>query len=407
MILKLKRHDSIVDSTNPRYPCSPHCARATAGRSPVLPGARIVGFLLAVVITAGCTTAPSWRTAQECEWQEQTFPNLCANVPAWQIAQDFKTLSNSTVPVSGPFADPAGLPSLNPREPRPEYRIGPLDELTITVWGAKEIWSEITDQSQQPTRVTTVQEDGTIVLPLLAGIQVNGLTVSETLKKIANSYREVLGTSFQVDAQVTKYRSKPVLLDGAVSKPGTVYLSNEVRTLGEAIVSGGGGLPETAEPLKGVLIRGDQRYLIDYQSAQAGANNLINIELQPRDRIYFPSRETGLFYVLGEVSIPGAFTIPPKGISLVQSLALAKGPSMASADMHSIYLVRINEKEPKIYYFTLGEIIASKEIPIVPGDRIFVPPTNLANFERNLRSLVPFLTSVVVVHGGLGVSLSQ
>src|SRR5690606_9876313 len=145
-----------------------------------------------------------------------------------------------------------------------------------------------------------------------------------------------LGTSFQVDGSITKFRSKPVFLDGAVSKPGMIYLSNEVRTLGEAIASSGTAFADAAELKKAVLIRADRRYAIDYERAQAGSNDASHIELQPGDRIYFPSRETGHYYVLGEVLTPGAFVIPAKGITLMQALALARGPSMITADMESI-----------------------------------------------------------------------
>src|SRR5262249_51989723 len=143
---------------------------------------------------------------------------------------------------------------------RQGYRLGPLDEVTITVWGTKEIWSEITDQSQQPSRVTTVQEDGTIVLPLLANVPVAGLTLSEALARITERYKSVLASAFQVDGQITKYRSQPVQLDGAVAKPGTVYISNEIRTLGQAISFGGGGPADSAEMSKGVLVRDGKRY---------------------------------------------------------------------------------------------------------------------------------------------------
>jgi protein involved in polysaccharide export with SLBB domain len=377
----------------PDHVSLPRPARSGAGKSLIAPGMRILVLLLAVRILAGCSTAPSWKTSEDC----RSFGGDCSGIPAWQIAQDFKALSSAAIPEDSTLADAAGLKRLNPGQPRPAYRIGPLDELSITVWGAKEIWSEITDQSQQPTRVTTVLEDGTIVLPLLPSVHVGGLTVGEALKKIGTSYREVLGTSFQVDGQVTKYRSKPVLLDGAVNRPGTVYLSNEVRTLGEAIISSG-GYPDIAEPSKGILVRGDRRFAIDYRSAQAGGNDLSNTELQPGDRMFFPSRESGIFYVLGEVLAPGAFPIPPKGMSLAQGLALAKGPNMLKADMESIFLVRVSEKDPRIYRLALRDILASSDQMLVPGDRIFVPPTLLSNWEETLRSLFPIFSVGAILY---------
>jgi polysaccharide export outer membrane protein len=379
--------------------------RPRDGSTPIARAARVLAVWLALVVMTGCSTAPSWVTSEQCANQRDSFPELCAVIPANRIAQDFKAFASAPDAPDATLADPASLHRLDPKSLRPPYRIGPHDELTITVWGSREIWAEITDQSLQPTRTTTVQDDGTIVLPLIMRVQVDGLTLSEALRRVSDAYRKVLGSSFQVDGQISRFRSKPVMLDGAVSKPGTVFLSNDVRTLGEAIASGAAGVADLAELRKGVLIRGDQRYAIDYQSAQAGASDVSNIELQPGDRIYFPSRETGQFYVLGEVNVPGAFIIPPKGISLMQGLALARGPSMNYADMQSIYLVRVNGTEPKIYALTLDDIIASKDQPLLPGDRIFVPPTTLANWERTLRAVVPIIGTPIIIRQGYGVSL--
>lgn len=360
---------------------------------------------LTLAFAAGCTTSPFWRTSQECEMNRGSFPELCAGIPEWQIAQDFKALVNDAVPGDETLADSTSLKRLDPKDPRPPYRIGPQDELSITVWAPREIWAEITDQSLEPNRATTVQEDGTVVLPLIHNIRVEGLTLPEALRNISDAYRKVLGTSFQVDGSITKFRSKPVFLDGAVSKPGTIYLSNEVRTLGEAIASSGTAFADAAELKKAVLIRADRRYAIDYERAQAGSNDASHIELQPGDRIYFPSRETGHYYVLGEVLTPGAFVIPAKGITLMQALALARGPSMITADMESIYLVRINEETPKIYALSLADIMAAKDQPLLPGDRIFVPPTTLTNWDRTLRAIFPILSNTIIIRQGFGVSL--
>lgn len=389
--------DPVIDAMNTKHISAPQPDLSRGGESLFSRRARVLVPLLAAGVLASCSTAPSWKTLDECN----LLPEYCKGVPDWQVARDFKALTSSTIPADSLLEDATALNRLNPGLPRPAYRIGPLDELTITVWGAREIWSEITDQSLQPTRVTTVLEDGTVVLPLLANVQVVGLTVSEALGKIAASYRDVLGTSFQVDGRVTRFRSKPVLLDGAVGKPGAVYLSNDVRTLGEAILSGG-GFPATTELSKGVLIRGERRYAIDYQSAQAGGNALSNTELQSGDRIYFPSHESGFFYVLGEVPAPGAFTIPPKGISLIQGLAMARGPNMLKGDMESIFLVRLNEKDPRIYTLTLRDIMANKDQMLVAGDRIFVPPTLLSDWEDTFRSVFPFFGAGYLIHALTG-----
>ena len=389
---------------HPRHGVSPPPGRTAGSRSPVFSGRIALGLCFAVCLVAGCSTAPSWVTAEECDWSPDATNNPCALIPSWQIARDFQALASDAVAGDAQLADSASLRRLSPAAPRPAYRLGPDDELSIAVWGSKEIWSEITDQSLQPTRVTSVQEDGTIVLPLLVPVDVGGLTLSEALAKISDSYRRILGSTFQVNGQITKFRSKPVQLDGAITRPGTVYLSPEVRTLSEAVSIGGGGLPESAALAKVLLIRGQQRYRIDYAGAQSGANDQYNIELQRGDRIYFPSRETGFYYVLGEVLVPGQFPLPPKGITLMQGISLARGPINFSGNMESIFLVRVNEAVPKIYSLKLADIMASRDVPIVPGDRIFVSTTGLAQWDRFWRQILPLFGSApYILREGYGV----
>jgi protein involved in polysaccharide export with SLBB domain len=349
--------------------------------------ARLLVLLFSLCGVLGCTTAPRWPTAKECS----DYPERCEGL-TWQVAQDMSALVREPAPANTGLEDPEKLARLAPQGPYPAYRIGPLDELTLTVWGAREVWAEVTDQTQDPTRITSVQDDGTIVLPLLKGVKVAGLTVREAIAKITKAYRRLDGASFQVTGQVSKFRSKPVLLDGAVNRPGTVFLSTEVRTLGQAVSGSGGGLSAAADPWKGILIREDKRYRIDYRDAQQGKNDLQNIALEAGDRIFFPSRienTDSVFYVFGEVTSQGAYPIPPKGMTLLEAVGAAKGPQQFWADMESIFLVRSAESQPKIYQLTLADMMTQPDVAIRPGDRFFVSSTALADWYRTLTQFMP------------------
>ena len=207
--------------------------------SHLLSAVRTFVALLVIGLYAGGSTAPSWVTANECENQYQDH---CATIPKSEIAQDMRALLGTASATDLTAPDPADLPRLDLNRPRSAYRIGRQDELTITVWGPKDIWSEISAQGQQSPHATVVQDDGTIVLPLLKNVQVEGLTLTEALTKIADLFKTVAGSAFQVDGQITKFRSKCVLLDGAFKKRGVVYLGPTGVPLGEAISGSGGGL---------------------------------------------------------------------------------------------------------------------------------------------------------------------
>lgn len=356
-----------------------------------------LALLLVACAVVGCTTAPSWPTAQDC----RDYPDRCEGL-TWQIAQDMKTLASEPAPGVTEFEDPASLPRLSPQGPKSAYRIGPLDELTITVWGARDVWSEVTDQSQQPTRVVMVQDDGTIVLPLLKNVRVAGMTLSEALAKIGTEYRKLDGSSFQVTGQVTRFQSKPFLLDGAFKRPGPFYLSTVIRTLGEAVTGSGGGLTEIADASKGVLIRDSKRYRIDYRDAQQGNNDLQNVALMAGDRVFFPSLAEGtdgVFYVFGEVNTQGAYPIPKKGLTLLEAVGTAKGPQQVSADLESVFLVRSVKSQPKIYRLTLAEMMTYPDIAVRPGDRFFVSSTALADWFRTITQIMPGLYAPLYLWG--------
>jgi len=358
---------------------------------------RTLVLLFMTGTVASCSTAPSWPTAQEC----RDYPDRCEGL-TWQIAQDMKTLAKEPAPAESTLEDPSNLPKLSPQGTSPAYRIGPLDVLTITVWGARDVWSEVTDQSQQPTRVVMVQGDGTIVLPLLKNVHVSGLTLSEALAKIGKEYRKLDGSSFQVTGQISHFQSKPVLLDGAFKKPGPLYLSTAIRTLGEAVTGVGGGLTAVADASKGVLIRDGRRYRIDYRAAQRGNNDLHNVALNAGDRVFFPSLAEvtdGVFYVFGEVTTQGAYPIPEKGVTLLEAVGTAKGPQQISADMDSIYLVRGVESQPKIYRLTLADMMTYPDIAVRPGDRFFVSATALADWFRAITQIMPGFYAPLYIYG--------
>lgn len=332
----------------------------------------LFGSLLAAILSAACTTAPSWNTTL-----------------------GLGALAEINRPVVPPIEEPASLSRLSAKEPRPAYRLGPQDELTITIWGNRDIWAEIRAQGEQVPQTTIVQDDGTLVLPLLKNVSVAGLTVPEALAKIADAYKRALGVPFQVDGWVTKYRSKSVWLDGMFNKPGVTYLSSELIALGE-VVNSAGGLLETGDASSGVLVRGDKRYAINYQDAQEGKNNQLNIELLAGDRIFFPSRSSKVYYVFGEVGMQGAYPIPSGGITLLQGLGAAKGTNPVTANMESIFLIRSIDKDPRIYQLNLVDILATQDLALVPGDRIFVPPTGLTNWERTFKQLLPLMPLIPI-----------
>lgn len=315
----------------------------------------------------------------------------CTTAPRYEAPLGFSDLIAQSVP-GDKAANAASLPRLSPGAVRAAYRLGPGDELSVTVWGPREVWQDIVPQGGGASRATVVvQDDGAIVLPLVRRIDVNGATLSEALARISEAYRRADAGRFQVDAAIAKARPQTVLIEGAVAKPGLFTLSPEGSTLGEAVVGGAGGLLEAALPSRGLLVRGGEQFALDWEKAQDGVSDLHRVVLQAGDRVFFPQRRAGVVYVFGEVTMPGMYTIPPQGMTVLQALATAKGPMVPQADQREMVLIRMNESTPSIFRFSLEQALSASEVALLPGDRLFVPSTGLTDWERTLRQIIPIL----------------
>ncbi len=116
-------------------------------------------------------------------------------------------------------------------QPSPDYKIAPLDRLTINVFDEPQFFQED----------LMVSGEGKIIFPLLNEVEVAGLTVSEAKARL----EEKLGRDFLVDPHVTiviqKYRVRSVTVLGAVKVPGPYDLPDEQEIgLLEAIAKAGG-----------------------------------------------------------------------------------------------------------------------------------------------------------------------
>lgn len=282
------------------------------------------------------------------------------------------------------------LPKLAPERSESLYTIGPLDELIVTVWGRPDLGSQVPVAGDSRRNISIVQENGTIGLPFVGAVNVAGLTVA-----VAQSYIEELYAGIaegaQIDITIATFRSKVVLLQGELQREGRLFLSDDIRTVGDA-VNQAGGLTAGAETRFGVLVRRGITYRLDYRAAQEGRSDVNNVALENGDRIYFPLISERLAFVLGEVPFQGPIPIPPKGLSLVEALAFAGGPDVITANVKTLILVRNTPSGPSVHQFELTEALQSPDVQLVHGDRIYVQSTMLTEWDRFWRQLLPFFT---------------
>lgn len=109
-----------------------------------------------------------------------------------------------------------------------DYRINPLDELKITVFGEPELSLED----------LPVSPDGKIVVPLVGEVAAEGRTTGELAQQIAAGLNRYLRVP-QVAVNVTEFTSQRVTVEGAVRVAG-MFQAAPRMTLMDAIALGQG-----------------------------------------------------------------------------------------------------------------------------------------------------------------------
>ena len=156
------------------------------------------------------------------------------------------------------------------------YRLGPEDQLRISVWDNKDLTLDL-----------VVRPDGKISMPLIQDVAAEGLTANE----LAVSIQEKL-TTFIVNPEVSvivlQVNAPKYYVIGYVAHPGTFPLRGDMSVLQALALAG--GLTQFASPRSIRLIRGTQgkqevRKINYYEIIDSGEGNYI---LKPGDTIVVP-----------------------------------------------------------------------------------------------------------------------
>ena len=158
-----------------------------------------------------------------------------------------------------------------------EYRIGPEDVLSISVW-----------KNEPMSRVLPVRPDGMISLPLLDDIMAAGLTPAELRNLLAQKLAEYV-PSPAVTVIVNDVKSFKVSVIGEVVKPARYELKSRTSVLD--VLALAGGFNQFAARTRVVVLRqeGDKRIRIpfNYNRVTNGSDEE-NVYLRPNDIVLVP-----------------------------------------------------------------------------------------------------------------------
>ncbi len=234
------------------------------------------------------------------------------------------TLCETALGATQQAADGAtALPSLSPDNsnappaiegPRKLLQLGPGDSVALQVYG-------------QPDLSTTVYvaDDGSIPVPLVGNVQVNGLSPSEAGRATEKALSD---GKFLIDPHVTvtvvQSRSQRVSVLGEVGTPGRYAIESNTTIFD--LLAQAGGAKETSSDVV-FLLRPDatgkiNRYPINLKGLGDARNSMPTQALQGGDSIFVPRAPQ--FYIFGEVTQPNMYRVEP-GMTIVQAIARAGG----------------------------------------------------------------------------------
>jgi len=277
-------------------------------------------------------------------------------------------------------------PPVDPTE-SVEYRVGPGDVLSVTVPGLLERGNG-EGRGNETLGGFRVYTSGKVLLPLVGGVEVAGLTVEQIQIKLVEVFTDYIKQPV-VSVEIVEFKSQPLYLLGKFNKPGLVYLDRPTSLLhGLAL---GSGLADQANLRGARVVRNDKVLPVDIYQLLYNNDLRQNIQLRQGDAIYVPGNEAQQVFVLGTVNKPGAVPMVNGRLNLVQALAAAGLDGKPYDEQHVRLIRTISPTRGQLMIVDLGKVMNGQSLPmpLSDGDIIFVPKTGLGGWNEIISELLP------------------
>jgi polysaccharide export outer membrane protein len=268
--------------------------------------------------------------------------------------------------------------------PDEDYRIGARDVIEIRV-----------DDAPELSVTTSVNADGTFLMPYLKRVKALSKTTEELSREIADGLRGRYLKDPNVIVAVKQFYSRSFFILGAVKKPGVYQIEGRPPLLKLITLAGGPAenRGSTAFIIREIKKKPNSASPVALNSATNTAEEpeydikMVNINgmfkglgiggqdsyLEPGDIVNIPPAD--VFYVAGEVNAPGSFPLS-EGTTLRQAIALSQGTTMNAA-LGSGVIFRQDATTGKRVEIPVdvGAVMKAKkeDIALVANDIVIVP----------------------------------
>jgi polysaccharide export outer membrane protein len=246
--------------------------------------------------------------------------------------------------------------------------------------------------------VVRVSPSGTVTLPMVHEVQVGGLNEQSAARAIeAALIAQGMLLHPLVSVLVTSYAGQDVSVLGEVVRPGVYPYTLHHRLLD--LISAASGLAPNAGRLVNIYHRDDAKtphpVVLDPSGTDTAADH--NPELAPGDTVQVS--RAGLVYVVGDVQRPGGFPVDPaQGLTVVQALSLAWGPTQNAA-MGKAILIREQKGGRTLTSLNLKRMLHGQEPDQQVRDRdiLYVPDSTAKNiWNKTVESAIQSAIGVTI-----------
>lgn len=246
-----------------------------------------------------------------------------------------------------------------------EYRLGPEDVIQVSVFQLADL------------NVTArVSGTGSVTLPLIGTLAVQGKTAGEVGQDIAKLLGEKYLQNPQVTVFITEFNSQKVSVIGRLQNSGSYPLLGR-RTIIQLIAQAGGvadGAGKTLFVFRQAPDGRSARLSIPIEDLLVHGDPNWNIWVKPGDVISIPPIEQISVSVLGAVATPGTIAfVGGEGATLLNAVARAGG--LKGASKSGIKIKRRNASGTEtIIEADLGDIISGKkpDVKLENGDVVVI-----------------------------------
>lgn len=167
-----------------------------------------------------------------------------------------------------------------------DYRIGPLDLLSVRVLGVEDLSFE-----RLP-----VDASGNIQLPLLGSVHAAGLTVNELSRRIETSLGARYLQNPQVAISVLEAASQKITVDGAVTEPGVYEMKGTVSLIQAVAMAKGPTRVSDLEHVAVFRVVDGQRMVAVYDLAAIRAGRAEDVQLIGDDIVVVDTSQRSLLF---------------------------------------------------------------------------------------------------------------